>query len=85
MYATIIQLNPDGHPMADMTSTLLQWRRQHANKLFAVYGVALFAGAAILLGRAWLAGEFVLAGSGGLIVAACSYLPLCQTTCRVCF
>jgi diguanylate cyclase (GGDEF)-like protein len=60
--------------MADTTSSLLQWRRQHANKLFAVYSVVLFGCAAILLGRAWMAGEFVLAGSGGLIVAACSYL-----------
>ena len=57
-----------------MTSVLLQWRRRHANKLFALYGVLLFALCAYILGRAWLAGELVLHGVSGLATAVFFYV-----------
>ena len=56
-----------------MNAGLLAWRRQHANTLFAVYGVLLFALFVFTLGRAWLAGAFVLEGAGGLAIAVGSY------------
>lgn len=56
------------------TRSLALWRKQHSNLLFAIYGIFLFALAAFILGRAWRAGEFVLHGSAGLIIAACSYV-----------
>lgn len=57
-----------------MIDSLLSWRQRHSNHLFAIYGVLLFALAATILGRAWLAGEVVLQGPAGFVMAACSYL-----------
>jgi len=52
---------------------LLKWRQRNANKLFAIYAVVLFAIYVLILARAWRAGEFVLQGTSGLLVAVASY------------
>ncbi len=56
-----------------MSASLRQWRERHANKSFALYAVALFCLAAFVLGRAWMAREFVLHGAGGLTFALLAY------------
>ncbi len=57
-----------------MSGTLLDWRRRNSNRVFAVYGIALFALAVAVLGRAWVAGEFVLQGAPGLAIALGCYV-----------